>query len=59
MCSYDSDIPTDPRSPEKRFTDLIRAEIGVEINPQAWRIFLRHNKKLAAGFFHRIVDDTQ
>lgn len=46
----------DPTSAEKRFVDLIKAELGVDIHPQAWRIFLRHNKKLAACYFHRIVE---
>lgn len=60
MCPWNnnySNASADTTPAERRFVALIRAELGVEINEQAWRIFLRHNKRLAAAYFHRIVDD--
>lgn len=59
MCGHDRELrsgSSEERKPEDIFVDRIKQEIGVDINPQAWRMFLRHNKQLSAVLFHRIVD---
>lgn len=42
--------------PEHRISDAFRKELGVTINPQALRIFIRKEWKLLAKAAHEIHD---
>lgn len=47
---------TDHRSSEQIMVDMIRTDIGVVIEPQAWRMFLRHRFDRMSTLAHRIHD---
>jgi hypothetical protein len=46
----------DGRSSEQIMVDMIREDLGVTINPQAWRIFVRHRFSRISPLAHRIHD---
>jgi hypothetical protein len=45
----------EPRS-EQVLVDMIREDLGVTIDPQAWRMFIRHRWSRIAPLAHRIHD---
>jgi hypothetical protein len=47
---------TDPRTSEQVMVDMIRADLGVVIDPQAWRMFIRHRFERISPLAHRIHD---
>jgi hypothetical protein len=47
---------TDKRTSEQIMVDIIRADLGVIIEPQAWRMFLRHRFDRMSTLAHRIHD---
>jgi hypothetical protein len=47
---------TDSRSSEQIMVDLIREDLGVTIEPQAWRMFIRHRFGRISPLAHRIHD---
>jgi hypothetical protein len=53
MCG---EIPSnsDNRTSEQALSDLIREELGVTVEPQALRMFVRHNWFRIAALAHRI-----
>lgn len=46
----------DPRTSEQLMVDMIREDIGVTIEPQAWRMFIRHRWSRFTPLAHRIHD---
>ncbi len=55
MCEPDGNpITNDQRTSEQIMVDLIREDLGVTIEPQAWRMFLRHRFGRIAPLAHRI-----
>lgn len=46
----------DGRTSEQLMVDMIRADLGVVIEPQAWRMFLRHRFDRMSTLAHRIHD---
>lgn len=44
------------RTSEQVMVDMIREDLGVLIDPQAWRIFMRHRWERFAPLAHRIHD---
>jgi hypothetical protein len=46
----------DSRSSEQIMVDLIREDLGVTIEPQAWRMFIRHRFGRISPLAHRIHD---
>jgi hypothetical protein len=47
---------TDYRTSEQVMVDMIRQDLGVVIDPQAWRMFVRHRFDRIAPLAHRIHD---
>jgi hypothetical protein len=47
---------TDPRTSEQIMVDMIREDLGVVIDPQAWRMFIRHRFGRISPLAHRIHD---
>jgi transposase len=43
-------------SPEKRLTELLKREVGVDIHPTAMRIFLRSNWRSVSAYAHAVHD---
>jgi hypothetical protein len=60
MCSYDFSGPIDQgtvrRSPEDRLSDALRKELGLQVNAQALRIFIRTHWTLVSKAAHEIHD---
>ena len=54
MCGGGEYVET--RTSEKVMVDTIREDLGVVIDPQAWRIFIQHRWERLAPFAHRIHD---
>ena len=52
------DLKTDEigRTSEQVFVDMIRENLGVTINPQAWRMFVRSRFSRISPLAHRIHD---
>lgn len=46
----------DVRSSEQIMVDMIRADLGVAIDAQAWRMFIRHRFERISPLAHRIHD---
>lgn len=46
----------DNRSAEQVLVDMIREDLGVSIDPQAWRMFIRHRWARISPLAHRIHD---
>lgn len=46
----------DPRTTEQIMVDMIREDLGVVIDPQAWRMFVRHRFGRISPLAHRIHD---
>ena len=44
----------DNRSSERIMVDMIKQDLGVEINAQAWRMFVRHRWDRINVLAHRI-----
>ncbi len=44
------------KTSEQIMVDMIRADLGVVIEPQAWRMFLRHRFDRMSTLAHRIHD---
>lgn len=44
----------DTRTSEQVFVDMIKEDLGVVIDPQAWRIFLRYRWDRINPLAHRI-----
>lgn len=52
-------VPSDEagtRTSEQIMTDMIREDLGVSIDPQAWRMFIRHRFDRISPLAHRIHD---
>jgi hypothetical protein len=47
---------TDHRTSEQIMVDMIREDLGVTIDPQAWRMFVRHRFGRISPLAHRIHD---
>lgn len=47
---------SDPRTAEQVMVDMIREDLGVIIEPQAWRMFIRHRFGRLSPLAHRIHD---
>lgn len=43
-------------NPEERLASEFRTELGVEINPQALRMFIRSRWRIVSGLAHAIHD---
>ena len=46
----------DQRTSEQVMVDMIREDLGVTIDPQAWRMFVRHRFGRISPLAHRIHD---
>lgn len=46
----------DHRSSEQIMVDMIREDLGVIVDPQAWRMFVRHRFSRISPLAHRIHD---
>jgi len=44
------------RTSEQLMVDMIREDLGVSIDPQAWRMFIRHRFARISPLAHRIHD---
>lgn len=44
------------RTSEQVMVDMIREDLGVSIDPQAWRMFVRHRFGRISPLAHRIHD---
>lgn len=49
-------MTVDPRTSEQVMVDMIREDLGVTIDPQAWRMFIRHRFGRISPLAHRIHD---
>lgn len=47
---------SDGRTSEQVMVDMIRQDLGVVIDPQAWRMFMRHRFDRISTLAHRIHD---
>lgn len=57
MCG--NDIPgerQDSRTSEQIMVDMMREDLGITINPEAWRMFIRLRFSRLAPLAHRIHD---
>ena len=56
MCgSYQNQLqPSETRSSEEVFVEMIKQDLGVDINAQAWRMFIRQRFDRIAPLAHRI-----
>lgn len=55
MCGFPGVEETeDKRSSEQIMVSLIKQDLGVDIDPQAWRMFLRHRWERISPLAHRI-----
>jgi hypothetical protein len=51
-----ADCNTETRTSEQAMVDMIRQDLGVVIDPQAWRMFVRHRFDRISPLAHRIHD---
>lgn len=51
---YDYSQQDDKRSSEQIIVDMIKEDLGVTIEPQAWRMFLRYRWDRINPLAHRI-----
>lgn len=49
-------VQGDSRAPEIILSEMLRKDLGVEINPQALRMFLRSRWDRVSKFAHKIHD---
>lgn len=58
MCSdnYANQTPVEARTAEQIMVDMMKADLGIDISPQAWRLFLRWRWERFAPLAHRIHD---
>jgi hypothetical protein len=49
-------VVPDPHTSEQVMVDMIRADLVVTIDPQAWRMFIRHRFERISTLAHRIHD---
>ena len=54
-CQRIASEPYQPRS-EQVMVDMIREDLGVSIDPMAWRMFIRHRFTRLSPLAHRIHD---
>lgn len=47
---------TEEKFPERRLAELFKAELNVDMEPQALRMFVRHNWRLITAYAHAIHD---
>lgn len=48
--------PVEARTAEQIMVDMMKADLGIDISPQAWRLFLRWRWERFAPLAHRIHD---
>lgn len=59
MCGIEgSAYDYQPASPEQTLSEALRRELGVHIDPQALRIFIRTHWRTVSVAAHRIHDAT-
>lgn len=56
MCARVSDQIPYKQAPEKRLTDALYRKLGISLNPQALRIFIRTHWVLVRDAAHEIHD---
>lgn len=54
MGNYDINCKTDGRASEEVLVEMIKEDLGVDINPQAWRMFIRTRWSRISPLAHRI-----
>lgn len=53
-CNQAQAVAYDHRTTEQVMVDMIREDLGVSINPQAWRMFIRNRFSRISPLAHRI-----